>query len=130
MKLHMVLSINMELGQGLFNPYTLSGNIVVDDMIVSCHSNWVLDEIIPKNLVEHLPSIYQTMFLPARGLFYLSGSNADKVANMLGFNNVHSSKLTIDKAYDRTFAKYFAKSILVATFISIVGKLKEIGNQP
>ena len=30
---------------GLFNPYTLSGSIVVDGVAASCHSSWILDGV-------------------------------------------------------------------------------------
>ena len=30
---------------GLYNPYTLSGSIVVDGVAASCHSSWILDGV-------------------------------------------------------------------------------------
>lgn len=45
--------------QGVFNPYTLSGTIVVDDVVASAHSDWLLDDICPEKYVGSLPAIYQ-----------------------------------------------------------------------
>ena len=33
--------------RGLYNPYTLSGTIVVDGVAASCHSSWILDGLLP-----------------------------------------------------------------------------------
>ena len=84
-----VLSSRMVPKQGLFNPYTLSGNIVVNGVAASAHSSWVLDAWVPSSLVKHLPSIYQAMFSVGRWIYWLAGAPA---ADFIGVNN----------PYDRT----------------------------
>jgi len=56
--------------QGMYNPYTLSGNIIVNNVSVSCHSDWFLDDWWPAVMIQHLPVIYQSLLLPVRA-FYL-----------------------------------------------------------
>lgn len=70
--------------EGLFNPYTLSGKIVVNGVVASAHSEWILDSLMPLVYRRHLPAVYQAMFLPGRWLYHLVGPNA---ADMLDVNN-------------------------------------------
>lgn len=44
---------------GLYNPYTMSGNIVVNGMLASSHSDWVLDGVMPGCSAHLLPAIYK-----------------------------------------------------------------------
>jgi hypothetical protein len=73
--------------EGLFNPYTLSGKIVVNNVVASAHSEWILDSLVPSVCIRHLPAVYQAMFLPGRWLYQLVGPNA---ADMLDVNNPSS----------------------------------------
>lgn len=47
--------------QGLFNPYTLGGDIVVNGALASAHSSWFLDGVAPASMTRHLPAIYQVV---------------------------------------------------------------------
>mgnify|MGYP003312984875 CR=1 FL=1 len=38
------------VAEGLYNPYTLSGTIVVDGVLASCHSSWILDGLVAPRL--------------------------------------------------------------------------------
>ena len=42
-----VVSTTRSSKRGLYNPYTLSGTIVVDGVAASCHSSWILDGLLP-----------------------------------------------------------------------------------
>ena len=42
-----VVSTTRSFKRGLYNPYTLSGTIVVDGVAASCHSSWILDGFLP-----------------------------------------------------------------------------------
>lgn len=83
-KLHQVLQTSVVKKRGLYNPYTISGKIVVNDVVASAHSNWVLDDWTPTSLTQYLPAVYQMMFLPGRLLYQLAGASA---ANFLDVNN-------------------------------------------
>ena len=65
-----VVAIEAVTRQGLWNPYTLSGRIVVDDVVVSAHSEWLLDPILDYLAGTHLlPAVYQVTFCPPRRQF-------------------------------------------------------------
>ena len=62
-----VVAIESVTRQGLWNPYTLSGRIVVDDVAVSAHSEWLLDPILDYLAGTHLlPAVYQVTFCVPR----------------------------------------------------------------
>lgn len=59
-----VKQVNTVIKRGLFNRYTPSGNIIVNSIIVSCHSDWIFDPIFDYFKIPHLlPSFYQTLLL-------------------------------------------------------------------
>ena len=73
---------------GLYNPFTLSGNIVVNGVLASAHSSWFLDGVLTSSKLRHLrpvlPRVYQTILPPGRWLYGIFGSRA---ADWLGVNN-------------------------------------------
>lgn len=69
---------------GLYNPYTLSGHIVVNGVLASAHSNWILDAYMPSSLTGYLPTVYQMLFTPGRILYHIFGPTA---ADYLDMNN-------------------------------------------
>ena len=53
--------------RGLFNPFTLGGTIVVDNVVASVHSDWFLDPLYDWLHIPHLlPATYQVRSWPAR----------------------------------------------------------------
>ena len=40
------------------------GFIVVDGVLASTHSFWLLDYVLPQQLIKHVPAIYQVLFQP------------------------------------------------------------------
>jgi len=86
-----VIAIDSSFELGLFNPYTMQGNIVVDGIIASCHSSWIIDEHFPTALRSWLPAVYQAMFLPGRWIYWLFGPEA---ANVLDMNSPQVSPET------------------------------------
>lgn len=89
--LQQVLAVSEQLETGIFNPYTLSGAIVVNGAVASAHSDWILDDLVPESWTQYLPYVYQALFLPGRWLYYLGGSDA---ANLLDVNNPQSQPET------------------------------------
>lgn len=79
-----VKSTSIVMKDGFYNPYTLSGKIVVNSVIASAHSDWVLDTWTPTSMSRYLPGIYQVLFLPGRVLYHLAGASA---ADYLDVNN-------------------------------------------
>jgi hypothetical protein len=70
------------LKRGKFNPYTVGGSIVVNSVLASAHSEWVLDDWVPSSVVGYLPKIYQVLFAPGRLLYMLLGVRAADALDM------------------------------------------------
>jgi hypothetical protein len=65
-ELFTVMSVSSEAVQGLFNPFTPAGTLVVNGVVASVHSEWFLDRLMDRLGAEHLlPAVYQV------GLFKL-----------------------------------------------------------
>ena len=79
-----IVSITASAKTGLYNPYSLKGTIVVNGVVASVHSSWVLDAYMPEHLAKYLPSIYQLLFFPGRLLYRICGPSA---ATSLDLNN-------------------------------------------
>jgi len=59
---------------GLFNPYTLGGTIVVDGVLASAHSSWLVDGVAAAlGLTHRLPAGFQLAFAPLRALYATAG---------------------------------------------------------
>lgn len=65
-------SVKIAFEKGLYNPYTWNGEVVVNDVVVSCHSKYVLDDhdFFGQDLHRFLPTIYQAMFFPFRCVYF------------------------------------------------------------
>lgn len=84
LEIALVISTQLVPGSGLYNPYTLTGNIVVNGVVASSHSSWLLDAWMPLEFQHHLPAIYQQTFILGRCLYHLFGPAA---ADAIGVNN-------------------------------------------
>lgn len=62
--------------RGLYNPFTLGGDIVVNGVLTSVHSEWFLDATVPDAWAHHLPAVYQALMTPARLLYRTFGAQA------------------------------------------------------
>lgn len=79
-----VLSTSFVPAFGLYNPFTLSGNIVVNGVLASAHSSWFMDGLVSPRFRHHLPSFYQAVLMPGRFLYTIAGARA---TDALGVNN-------------------------------------------
>jgi hypothetical protein len=73
--LEAVVAKTLAADRGLFNPYTLSGAIVVDGVAASCHSSSFMDVAFAA-LGVPLPAGYQAMYAPVRALYRVLGARA------------------------------------------------------
>ena len=72
-----ILTAEIVLKKGVFNPFTLTGDLVVNGVVASSHSEWFLDSIAESlGLVHLLPTVYQAVLAPARGLYHMVGPQA------------------------------------------------------
>ena len=64
--------------QGLYNPFTLGGNIIVDGVVASSHSWWFADAAFDALGLptSWLPQLYQGVLAPARALWFTLGPKA------------------------------------------------------
>lgn len=102
-ELKIVGAIDTQKFSGVFNPYTTSGTIVVDGVVASCHSSWILDDLTPQKLLPWLPTAYQALFLPGRWLYQMFGPAA---ASFLDMNNPQSSPETFGYGPQFVFGVY------------------------
>ena len=70
-----VTAVEEILAQGYFNPYTMGGNIVVDGVVASCHSSFVLDKLFNRVGIS-IPAGYQAVFGPLRVIFKAVGAKS------------------------------------------------------
>jgi hypothetical protein len=71
---YVVTSISQVEKGGLYNPFTLSGTIIVNGVVASTHSEWFLDNAFDfLQLTHYLPAAYQVVLFPARLLYHILG---------------------------------------------------------
>merc|ERR1712178_335800 len=88
--------------EGLYNPFTIDGSIVVDGVQASAHSDWFLDSLAaPLGLTSTLPSIYQAVLAPARWMYHAVGSEVARVELMKYQDTMNSAT-----SEENTFASY------------------------
>merc|ERR1711879_765550 len=63
-----VTTIGSAIEVGLFNPYPHAGTIVVDGILASAHSSWLLEGMMPET---HVPTAYDILLTPVRILHLL-----------------------------------------------------------
>lgn len=62
-----VTRVSSRIKQGLFNPFTLSGTIVVNGVVASVHSEWLLDDLVTSpEYSRYLPIFYQVCEMSKR----------------------------------------------------------------
>jgi hypothetical protein len=99
-----IVSTRIIKAQGLYNPYTLSGKIVVNGVATSAHSSSALDSFFTFIGVE-IPNGYQTIFAPIRLAYRVLGVAqmtkmhwiVDSVANLA--NNPVIQQQTVNTVY-------------------------------
>jgi len=89
-----VVQITSSTEQGIFSPWTMSGNLIVDGVLASMHSKWVGEETVmhylpkryhPANLNE-MAAFKQWILTPFRGAYHLMV----RLSNWLASNNLPS----------------------------------------
>ncbi|KAI8109752.1 hypothetical protein M9434_001031 [Picochlorum sp. BPE23] len=70
-----VTAVEEIFAQGYFNPYTMEGNIIVDGIVASCHSSFILDNLFNRMGIS-IPAGYQAVFAPLRVIFKAVGAKA------------------------------------------------------
>jgi len=96
--LQRVIAKRSTLERGLFNPYTLSGSIIVDDVAASCHSSSALDGMFEAVGIA-IPTGYQALFAPLRVLYRILGAK-----RMASFDFVFEAGAAVMNGGDITFA--------------------------
>ena len=113
-----VTRVYSSLAKGVFNPYTLTGNIIVDGVVASAHSDWLLDDFCPRRCTGWLPAVYQALFVPGRLLYRALGTVA---ADVLDVNNPQKSYKKKIGTSPRAFAFLLAVSVVpVATTAALI----------
>lgn len=113
---------------GLYNPYIRGGNIIVNNLVVSVHSEWILDDAVKALSLPYdcLPDIYEVIFLPIYLLFKLLGPEFSYVlATSLGIHKYDASSTS--NAHVWTLA--FLYTFLFSPCLFVVHRLLRSKNQ-
>jgi hypothetical protein len=87
-----VVSTWVTADSGLFNPFVRGANLVVDGVVASPHSDWLLDSVTPAGLRKHLPALYELMLAPVYALYRAVGArNAEWLAHSVGLAEAGSA---------------------------------------
>ncbi|MEW5317868.1 MAG: hypothetical protein WDW38_009132 [Sanguina aurantia] len=65
-----------EIARGAFNPYVRGADMIVDGVVASPHSDWILDPVTPEAMRHMLPAVYEALFAPISALFAVIGPTA------------------------------------------------------
>ncbi|KXZ52030.1 hypothetical protein GPECTOR_10g1053 [Gonium pectorale] len=68
-----VESVELLAAKGAFNPYVRGADLIVDGVVASPHSDWILDSVAPAWMVPYLPYIYEALLAPVYGLYCIVG---------------------------------------------------------
>ncbi|KXZ53843.1 hypothetical protein GPECTOR_6g761 [Gonium pectorale] len=80
-----VFSVDVLVARGAYNPYVRGADLVVDGVVASPHSNWILDWATPASMARHLPYVYEILLAPVYGLYRMVGPvTAEWLAHGLG----------------------------------------------
>ncbi|KXZ41320.1 hypothetical protein GPECTOR_555g573 [Gonium pectorale] len=80
-----VSAVDVLMARGAFNPYVRGADLVVDGVVASPHSDWILDWATPAPMVRHLPYVYEILLAPVYGLYRMVGPvTAEWLAHGLG----------------------------------------------
>lgn len=71
-----VLSAWLAPATGAFNPFVRGADLVVDGVVASPHSDWVLDGVTPAALRHHLPAVYEALLAPVYAAYLAVGARA------------------------------------------------------
>lgn len=105
--------------QGLFNPLTLGGSILVNDVAASVHSEWFLDDLFDSlKLTALLPAAYQIILAPARALLFVLGT--ENYARLYHYLDSHVDVATYGTAHGGKAAASAGVSMVVA--VAMVSK--------
>jgi len=70
-----VLQCPLKTSCGLFNPFTKGGTtIIVDGVVASTHSAFILDDKVPQSFLKYLPYLYQIAYSPCIFVYCLISS--------------------------------------------------------
>ena len=61
------------LAAGAFNPLVRGADLIVNGVVASPHSDWLLDGLTPARLRKHLPAVYEAMLAPVYALYQVVG---------------------------------------------------------
>lgn len=98
---------------GAYNPFVRGADLLVDGVVASPHSDWLLDSIAPASMRKHLPAVYEAMMAPVYALYCVVGAaNAEWLAHGLGL------------------AESGAASAYGAGYVAVVGAMAAVASVP
>ena len=69
----LVARVSISVERGLYNPLVFGGLPVVDGVVASDQSEWVLDGVVPADATPQLPRLYSALFAPLRWAYLALG---------------------------------------------------------
>ncbi|KXZ50378.1 hypothetical protein GPECTOR_16g551 [Gonium pectorale] len=117
-----VTHVDLASARGAFNPYVRGADLLVDGVLASPHSEWLLDWLAPAGLVPYLPCIYEALLAPVYGLYGMVGPT---VAEWLAHSGLHLADVGTASEYG---IGYFA--VLAGMLVPLAAAVTTLRRSP
>jgi len=108
--------------EGLYNPFTMSGELMVNGVLASSHADWFLNVVAEAaGMTKYLPGVYQAIMGPGRALYKLVGAEIAR-------RELKDMQATLDEATSNKEAStHYLHVLRRAAYVLPMEALKYVG---